>query len=402
MLLRGVGDDYFNGLRSPVWPQAYLGEIAWDRAERGRQLYQTHCQHCHLPPIADLIKVIDLPSAPGGKGLGPKGDPVYAVAGDPRSTVIGLSMRLPGESATSAPSMVWIANNHPDMLSGLQTAPFTHTEFFLNLDTIDLGSIRTDPGQAMNFAKAVIDTGDTLLPSFLQYNNQPSRYPVRIAPVGVGLQMVTINLTTQFYDRVDAQTPAERTQFIKSLPPNLLSRDENGTVRVDGAGNPQPLPVLFVDGKINRDEWNGYRVPGASPNLGYRPHPLNGIWASPPYLHNGSVPNLYELLSPHQERSKVFYTGSREYDVSRIGFKTDRIRGGFKYDTSVTGNSNYGHLFQEGGPGNGVIGPLLTPDDRLAIIEYLKTLCPPGTQTDVNAPGGAALCAPLPGLSSAR
>ena len=62
-LLRGNGRDYFSGLRSPVWPEAYLGEIAWDRANRGRQLYQTHCQGCHLPPLADLVKVVDVPPA---------------------------------------------------------------------------------------------------------------------------------------------------------------------------------------------------------------------------------------------------------------------------------------------------------------------------------------------------
>ena len=174
-LLRGAGDDYFNGLRSPVWPEEFLGEIAWDRADRGRQLYQTHCQGCHLPPIADLVRVVDLPSAPGGKGLGPRGEPVYAVEGNPRSTVIGLAVPVPGASAASRPRMVWVANNHPDMLSGLKTSPFTRTEFFLNFDPIDLGTIRTDPGQAVNFARAVVDTGAILLPSFPQYNG-PSPY----------------------------------------------------------------------------------------------------------------------------------------------------------------------------------------------------------------------------------
>ena len=54
-------------------------------------------------------------------------------------------------------------------------------------------------------------------------------------------------------------------------------------------------------------------------------------------------------------------------------------------------------MFQEGGPGNGVIGPFLTPDDRLAIIEFLKTLCPPGTRTDRSGPRGPRLCQPLLG-----
>jgi RoxA-like, cytochrome c-like len=361
MMLRGAGDDYFNGLRSPVWPEAYFGKIAWDRVARGQQLYQSRCQHCHLPPLTELLEVVD---RPGGKGLAPR-------------------------SGAGGSKPYWISNNDPALLSPLSTKPFERTEYFLDLHPVEIGSIRTDPGQAVNFAKRVVDTGDTLLPAFLEYNNQPSRYPVRVAPMGTALQMVTIALTTQFYDRVDAQTPAQREEFIQGLPANMRE--------------PEAFRWLFTkDGKINRDEWNGYRVPGAVANIGYRPHPLNGIWASPPYLHNGSVPNLYELLSPYEERSKVFYTGNREYDLDRIGYQSQRFRGGFRYDTSVTGNSNYGHLFQDGGPGNGIIGPFLTPDDRRAIIEFLKTLCPPGTQTDLNAPGAPALCQPLPGLTRGR
>lgn len=390
-LLRGSGDDYFNGLRSPVWPEAQLGRIDWPRAERGQALYQTHCQGCHLPPLADLVEVVDLKSAPGGKGLGPRGEPVHAVATDRTSPVIGLQ-------DPASKRMYWIANNHPYMLGSLKTTPFEHTEFFVNLDTVDLGSIRTDPGQARNFASRVLDSGDVLLPSFPQYNG-PSAYPMRMFPFGVGLQMVTVSITSQFFDRIDAQTPAQRAEFLRTLPPNLLARDGQGRVQVDASGTPVPRPELFKDGRINRDEWNGYRVPGADANLGYRPHPLNGIWASPPYLHNGSVPNLYQLLSPREERATVFYTGSREYDLDRIGYKSDWFRGGFRYDTRVDGNSNDGHLFQAGGPGNGVIGPLLTPDDRRAVIEYLKTLCPPGTRTDF---GAQALCQPLPGLPGTR
>jgi hypothetical protein len=122
------------------------------------------------------------------------------------------------------------------------------------------------------------------------------------------------------------------------------------------------------------------------------------MWASPPYLHNGAAPSVFELLSPHEERSGVFYSGNREYDPVHLGYRVDRFRGGFRYDTRHTGNSNYGHLFQGGGPGNGVIGPYLTPDERYAIIEFLKTLCPPGTRTDRSDPSNPQLCRPLPGL----
>jgi hypothetical protein len=397
-LLRGEGDGYFNGLRSPIWPEQYLGQIDWDRAARGAQLYEARCRMCHLPPLADLVEVgaITAPDGRARRAIVPRGSDVYArVLG--RDVVIGKQLPVPlSDPDSRVQELYWVSNNNPGMLAGLATEPFEHTELFLNYDTVNLGTIRTDPGQAGNFAKALIDTGEILLPSFPQYNGGPSRFPLRITSPGIGLQMVTIDITTQFFNAIDAQTPLQRAAFIAALPFNLLARDDAGNVLRDASGNPQPAPGLFnEDGTIARDLWNGYRVPGAVANAGYRPRPLNGMWASPPYLHNGAVPNVYQLLSPHAERAAVFWTGTREYDAVHLGYRHERFRGGFRYDTTVTGNSNYGHLFDNGPPGNGIIGPLLTPDERFAIIEFLKTLCPPGTRTDRSAPGNPQLCRPL-------
>jgi hypothetical protein len=108
--------------------------------------------------------------------------------------------------------------------------------------------------------------------------------------------------------------------------------------------------------------------------LSYKVRPLNGIWATPPYLHNGSVPNLYALLSPVAERPKKFYLGNREYDPVNVGYRMDAFPGGFEFDTSKRGNSNSGHEFVTGTSDAGVIGRYLSPDERLALIEYLKTL----------------------------
>ena len=55
---------------------------------------------------------------------------------------------------------------------------------------------------------------------------------------------------------------------------------------------------------------------------GYANSPLDGIWARSPYLHNGSVPTLYDLLLPASERPLTFYLGTREYDPEKVGFKT--------------------------------------------------------------------------------
>jgi hypothetical protein len=122
----------------------------------------------------------------------------------------------------------------------------------------------------------------------------------------------------------------------------------------------------------DRDRINGNRKNGIRALLKYKVRPLNGVWATPPYLHNGSVPNIYALLSPVSERPAKFYLGNREYDPVNVGYRTDKIDGGFEFDTSLRGNRNTGHEFNDEKK-EGVIGPKLTPDERRALIEFLKT-----------------------------
>lgn len=127
-----------------------------------------------------------------------------------------------------------------------------------------------------------------------------------------------------------------------------------------------------------QDEMNGGRPNDVAPNLAYKSRPLDGIWAAPPYLHNGSVPNIELLLSPLADRPKTFWLGHREYDPRHLGYMYDKLPGGFEFDTSRRGNHNTGHLFDDapadGKPMPGRIGPKLSPDDRRALIEFLKTL----------------------------
>ncbi len=121
-----------------------------------------------------------------------------------------------------------------------------------------------------------------------------------------------------------------------------------------------------------RNEMNGYRSNGIQAPLKYKARSLNGVWATPPYLHNGSVPNIYALLSPVSKRPDVFYLGNREYDPVNLGYKSEEFPNGFKFDTSKRGNHNTGHEFSdEKKPG--VIGRALSHDERMALIEFLKT-----------------------------
>ncbi|HRI65159.1 MAG TPA: cytochrome c [Polyangium sp.] len=97
----------------------------------------------------------------------------------------------------------------------------------------------------------------------------------------------------------------------------------------------------------------------------YASRPLAGIWASSPYLHNGSVPTLYDLLLPPDKRPKSFQTGSREFDPKKVGYVSDGTLGGsFQLDTTKDGNHNTGHTY----------GTELTEDQRLDLLEYLKGL----------------------------
>src|SRR5215831_5041383 len=97
----------------------------------------------------------------------------------------------------------------------------------------------------------------------------------------------------------------------------------------------------------------------------YAPRPLYGIWAAAPYLHNGSVPTLYHLLLPPEQRPKTFALGKREYDPVRLGFAVHTAcdQQDCVVDTTRTGDGNGGHLF----------GTDLAEPDRMALLEYLKT-----------------------------
>ena len=73
---------------------------------------------------------------------------------------------------------------------------------------------------------------------------------------------------------------------------------------------------------------DGWGLPiGVQEKRGYKARPLDGIWGTPPFLHNGSVPTLFELLSPVYERRSEFWVGNHEYDPARVGYGVKAIVG---------------------------------------------------------------------------
>jgi hypothetical protein len=97
---------------------------------------------------------------------------------------------------------------------------------------------------------------------------------------------------------------------------------------------------------------------------GYKARPLSGIWASAPYLHNGSVPSLADLLTTPASRAARFVPGTREFDPVRVGLVAWAADHPHAFDTSLPGNSNAGHTW----------GTALADADKHDLLEYLKTL----------------------------
>ena len=100
---------------------------------------------------------------------------------------------------------------------------------------------------------------------------------------------------------------------------------------------------------------------------GYANMPLDGLWLRAPYLHNGSVPTLRDLLRPPEQRPAIFSRGYLIYDYANLGFVSsgpEAERAGFRYDTSERGNSNRGHVY----------GTRLSTSEIDDLLEFLKTL----------------------------
>jgi len=259
--------DGFPGLRSPKWPNDILPPIDQKLADKGAELYKTHCQECHRPPVSSAA--------------------------------------------------FWDFNNK-DWWTKNEAG-----ESILKVENVPISHIGTDPAQAADM----------------------------------------INRTV-------------------ALPANL-GIDKSGFADALGAVVAKTVNYVFDQQKPPVSPAERKRIDGYMPNelrgeLAYKVRPLNGIWATPPYLHNASVPTIDDLLGDPEKRPAKFYLGSREYDPVKLGYKTDPITNGFEFDTSIRGNSNRGHEFRKDFSKDkeikGVIGPALSADDRKALIEYLKTL----------------------------
>jgi len=180
-------------------------------------------------------------------------------------------------------------------------------------------------------------------------------------------------LTRHLAKDLDGKTAVSSGELFSAIELPLIAHD------LKAAGPFTDAEILDMNGFI--DETVVLNIPVNS----YKAAPRDGAWSTAPFLHNGSVPNLYELLSPLEQRSKTFYL-TREFDPIKLGLDIKNSHSGYLFDTTLIGNSNAGHLF-ETGAGPGIIGPELTVDERFAIIEYMKSIPEiPGRVTPYGGP----------------
>jgi hypothetical protein len=228
--------------------------------------------------------------------------------------------------------------------------------------------IGTDPGAAINFARRVV----------VIVNG------VELSVAGGRLDFLTnrvrdfeyrkLGFLDEFDRTIEAKKDLKLAYDAYRLPWEEFL-DEKISASVP-AGQSDNRTMLDIEAEINNQRDSAVR-------LGYKARPLNGIWATAPYLHNGSVRNLYQLLSPVAERDERFNLGSKEFDPEHVGYVDEKLSGGFVMDTTLPGNHNTGHEFRDldlapdatsSARVKGVLGPTLKHEERMALIEYLKSM----------------------------
>ncbi|MGR9235055.1 di-heme-cytochrome C peroxidase (plasmid) [Rhizobium leguminosarum] len=325
------GEVGFKGLQAPRWEEAashFPDDDNWkiepdEVIEEGRGLYRELCVECHHSP--------------------------------PRDITISLN------DTTS----FW---NEENWISIGNEKLFNNT-----LKTV--AAIGTDPEQAR-----VLTERTVRLPSYLEIDTRTLMEKCEMLPDSALEKSFALSLM-EVVARVREQQILEREKRDR----RPLTEAEKASFR--GSRPNCPNPIIFARfesaSDVKRDATAAARSTYiATPH--YRARPLDGVWATAPYLHNGSVPTLDDLLSPQWDRPKAFCVGPMQFDTKRVGLMTPTSKtasveceeGMTLFDVTKRGNSNLGHSFEGSGANlaAGVIGRGLDPEERAKLIAYLKTL----------------------------
>lgn len=347
-------EDSVRRLWSPVWPAAEFGGIDTIKRNAGRGLFNQHCASCHTN----------------------NGREYEFDRTDPKRTV-NARMEAVGTDETMYLNFA-LRRSETGVLKGRHSSlsPFSKPL-----------KAEEPAGKILEHIVPRIITG----PNFDVRSLRPNQLAALEVPMSLDLSFKTSEgLLTGNFNTIALHGGKNKFLVLGnniSFVPNAKTLPDAGiltlSMATSGIANFHSTTESFASDRFNTlsgfktlpafttlDEPPGFAaadsqflVSSAVIVVKYKARPLNGIWATAPYLHNGSVPNLLELLKPASERRTTFSVGNREFDTEKVGFKSDG-GGSFKFDTTLPGNSNSGHEY----------GKTLSPTEKLQLIEYLKSL----------------------------
>jgi mono/diheme cytochrome c family protein len=384
-------------LRPPQWPEQILGPVDRARAARGAALFERHCQECHGPHVAEPAR------AQATAPLKPSNEyawrieviPLDHIGTDPNAA-LGFMNRRYDLSLTGLSNDELRAALRPLLIRSLAR----EARFRLR-EVVRLRSeAKLPPGELPALLAAWPDPDASATPSIpaasfaaadaalVKLIDPLPKIPGAEGPpgdpVGCALDCHTRHLLWNLREGAGNLELTLAALDVKKLTEGLALN----------------LVGIFIKNKFYADHGIDYATQQCLEGFGaldlpqqiagYKPRPLEGVWATAPFLHNGSVPTLYQMLLPPEKRDPRFFVGRREYDPVHAGFVTqpdaDGDQDGFWLDTSLEGNHNTGHAFTADAATwakhvadpkanplpHGVIGPEFTDEQRYDIVEYLK------------------------------
>lgn len=396
-------------LTPPTWPEHILGPIDHAKAEQGAKLFEQYCRECHGPHLASAAR--QQANAP----LKPSPElewrieviPLDHIGTDPNAAR-GFMERRYDLSSTGLTNA-----ELGDALRPLLMRSLARDARFRLREVIRLREERQLPlGELPALLAAYPDPDADATPSLPEasFDAIAAALATLLAPMPVvpsarpkdplscGLECHTLNLLWDVHNGA-----ANIEQTVAGLDVTRLS--EGAALNLVG---------ILIKNRFYADNGIDYATQQCLEGFGtldlpqqiagYKPRPLQGVWATPPFLHNGSVPTLYQMLVPPEQRDRRFFVGRRAFDPVHVGYVTqpDEEQGddGFWLDTTIPGNRNTGHAFAADAATwskhlqdpkanplpSGVIGPELSDEQRFAIIEYLKIHRDPATPASYTPP----------------
>lgn len=239
----------------------------------------------------------------------------------------------------------------------------------------NLGKYQPDKGHRMNFAGDSHNARSVVIDSALGLLGAPPKDNAKfLAEIDWMLDYLKAARAPAYPFPVDAALAEQGKAVFEATCARCHASERTGAV----------VPIEEVGTSRDRmDTWNEKAAHEANqvvtemgiereglveePLRGYIAAFLDGIWLRAPYLHNGSVPTLRDLLDPPAERPVTFWRGYTVYDPVRVGFVTTgeaAEQAGSLHDTRLKGGGNQGHEY----------GTALPDADKAALVEYLKTL----------------------------